>query len=75
MKINKQQLSALSALPDEALWREIVRMGAEHGIKIPADPPSHEELMRLRGIIADPDKLRMSDAIRAVNDYKKKYMK
>lgn len=75
MKINKQQLAALAALPDEALWQEIVTMGAKHGIKIPTEPPSHEELLRLRGIISDPDKLRMSDAIRAVNDYKKKYMK
>ena len=50
-------------------------MGKEHGINIPKTPPTHEELERLRGVIGDPDRMRMSDAIRVVNDYKKKYMK
>lgn len=75
MKFDKQKLAALSALPDAALWEEIVKMGKEHGISIPKTPPTHEELERLRGVIGDPDRMRMSDAIRVVNDYKKKYMK
>lgn len=75
MRFDKQKLAALAALPDDKLWEEVVRMGKEHGITIPQTPPTHEELERLRGVIGDPDKIRMSDAIRVVNDYKKKYMK
>lgn len=75
MRFDKQKLAALAALPDAELWAQIVQLGKEHGISIPPTPPPHAELERLRGVIGDPDKMRMSDAIRVVNDYKKKYMK
>ncbi len=70
MRINKQQLDRLVALPDDELWQQIVALGNSHGFKLPEKTPPHEELMKLRGIV-NGGKISLSDAARILNEYRK----
>ena len=72
MKIDKEKLAALAALPDDKLWGEVVRVAATHGIKLSATPPSAEEMERLRGAIRGGARLNLTEAVRIVNDYNKR---
>ncbi|MBQ8528522.1 MAG: hypothetical protein IJ459_02165 [Clostridia bacterium] len=70
MKINKEQIEAMVALPDDALWREIVKIAAGYGIALPEATPSHGDLEKLRGAVSG-SRLNMSDALRVLNNYRR----
>lgn len=70
MKFNKEQLDALIALPDDALWAEIVRMARGYGFKLPEKTPEHSELEKLRDT-ARGAKVNVSDALKLLNNYRK----
>ena len=67
MRINKDKLLELAALPDEALWREIVSVGRAHGFSLPERTPPHEELEKLRDTVRGA-KINVGDAIRLLNN-------
>ena len=71
MKINKQQLEALLALPDDQLWREAVRMAASYGISLPKETPPKEQLDKLRGV-AGSGRISARDAFRLISEYKRR---
>ena len=71
MKIDKEKLAALAALPDEKLWGEVVALAASHGFKLSATPPPADEMRRLRGAILNGAKLNIAEAARIVNQYKR----
>ena len=70
MRVNKEQLEALAALPDDMLWSEIVRVAAGYGFTLPKTVPSHGELDKLRETVRG-DKLNVSDALKLINNYRK----
>ena len=70
MRFNKSQLEALAALPDDRLWDEVIKIASGFGYSLPKNPPSHEELEKMRDIVRG-DKINPSEALRLVNQYKK----
>ena len=72
MKINKEAIERLAALDDRELWLEIKKIAGEYGIKLTTKEPSHEELEKIRAIVRGGN-LSMTDAMRLVSEYKKKY--
>ena len=70
MKINKEELERLAALPDEELWGFIVSLGRSHGFELPEGVPPHAELERLRGAVRG-DRINYRDALKVLNGYRK----
>lgn len=69
MKINKEKLDALCALPDEELWREVQKIAATYGLKLPDKTPSKEEMQKMRSTVCGT-KINLSEAIKLINSYK-----
>ena len=72
MKIDKEKLTALVALPDDKLWAEVKKIAISHGITLPDSPPPHEEMERLRGAVSGGARLNLAQAVRVVNDYRRR---
>ena len=73
MKLDRQKLEQLAALPEDALWQEVRRMVGEKGIRLGATAPNHEDMVRLREVFLTSSPLSMVDGARLINEYKKKY--
>ncbi len=70
MRFDKRQLEALAALPDDELWREVVKIASSYGYSLPTTTPSHENLEKMRSVVRE-QKINPSEAIRLLNQYKK----
>ena len=70
MRIDKAQLEAIAALPDEKLWATVVSMAKSYGFTLPEKTPPHEELEKLRGAV-NSEKINVSEALRLLNNYRK----
>ena len=71
MKIDKEKISALAALDDNALWTQIRTIANSHGFKLPQTTPKHEQMEKLRFAITGSDKINLTDAIKILNQYRK----
>jgi hypothetical protein len=71
MRFDREKLEALAALPDEKLWAEVVRIADMYGYSLPKETPSHTDLEKMRGAVRS-DKINVSEALKLVNQYKKK---
>lgn len=71
MRFDREKLEALAALPDEKLWAEVVRIADIYGYSLPKETPSHTDLEKMRGAVRS-DKINVSEALKLVNQYKKK---
>jgi len=71
LKIDKEKLSALAKLEDDALWAEIKTIAAQHGFKLPDATPSHDQLEKLRAAVCDTDKINLMGAMKIINKYRK----
>ena len=72
MKINKEQLKALSQLPDATLWNTIRETAAKHGYNLPEKAPSGSDMEKIRSAMRVGEKINLSDAIKLMNSYKNK---
>ncbi len=70
MKIDKEKINALCALPDDALWAEIVKIGAEHGFTLPQNTPSHGDMEKIRGA-ASGRGINLASALRIIDSYRR----
>lgn len=70
MRIDKSQLEAIAALPDDKLWATVVSMAKSYGFTLPEKTPPHEELEKLRGAV-NSEKINVSEALRLLNNYRK----
>lgn len=70
MKLDRDKLLEMVALPDDQLWQKIVEIGKGHGFTLPTATPPHEELEKLRGIAKDGSKLNIVGAMKLINKYK-----
>ena len=75
MRINKEKIERLAALPDEELWKEIRSMLSKHGIHLPDRIPSHEDMKRLRDAFVLGEGISPMEAARFIGEYKRKYMR
>lgn len=70
MRFNKDQLDRLISLPDAELWNEVRRLASGYGLNLPSDTPRHEEIEKLRSAVRG-NKVKLSDAMRILNTYRK----
>ena len=70
MRLNKDELMALTRLPDEQLWQKIRSMASGYGLNLPSQTPSHNELEKLRSAV-NGSKINLSEAMRLLNNYRK----
>lgn len=70
MRINKEKLEALTNLPDDKLWAEIVSIAASYGFSLPRETPPKETLDKLRCAVSG-DRLNVGDAVKVLNKYRK----
>ena len=70
MKINKEKLEALAALPDDMLWKEIVNAAATYGFAMPKETPPHEKLEQLRDAVRG-QRVNTAEALKILNSYRK----
>ena len=71
MKIDKQKLAEVVALPDKELWEMIRQLAASHGITLPERVPPHAELEKVRSALSHGASPNIAEAIRVVNSYRK----
>lgn len=72
MKFDANALHALTAKNDRELWAAIRMIAAKNGLSLAEEAPPPSEMERLRGILSGAEKLSPSDAMKIVNDFKKK---
>ena len=70
MRFDKAKLEALTAMPDDKLWAEIVKIADGFGYSLPKQTPPHDELEKMREA-ARCQKINVSEALKLVNKYKK----
>ena len=71
MRFDREKLEALASMPDEKLWAEVVRIADSFGYSLPRETPPHSELEKMRSA-ARAEKINVADALRLVNQYKRK---
>ena len=71
MKIDREKIKTLCALPDEELWAQIVTIGAEHGFELPKAPPKHEDMEKLRGAVNSGARFNLTAALKIIDNYRK----
>ena len=71
MKIDKEKLAGIVAMPDEELWAMIRSVVRSHGIKLPEKCPPHEELEMVRAALSHGASPNIAEAVKVVNNYRK----
>ena len=71
MKIDREKISAMCALPDDELWAQIVKIGAEHGFELPKATPKHEDMEKLRAAANSGARLNLAAALKIIDNYRK----
>lgn len=72
MKIDKEKLRAISEKSDAELWQTISGIAKSHGYNLPEKAPGKDEMQKIRSIMQSPEKLSMKDAVKLMNEYKKR---
>ncbi len=72
MKIDKDKLSALMEMSDGELWCEIRKIAKNHGFTLPEKTPEHSEMEKIRGAVSGGAKINLGEAVRLLNDYKRR---
>lgn len=72
MNINKDELRALSNLPDAQLWESIGKIAKDHGYSLAEITPSPKDLEKIRSVLRGGESISMRDAARLLNSYKRK---
>ena len=72
MKIDRDKLKAMCEMSDAELWREIRRVAGSHGFTLPEKTPEHSEMEKMRGAMSGGAKLKLGEAVRILNDYKRR---
>ena len=71
MRIDTEKIKAMCALPDDALWAEIVRIGAEHGFKLPSSTPPHNDMEKLRAAVSGGARAGLGSALKIIDSYRR----
>lgn len=71
MRLDRDKLVSMVALPDDELWKMVVEIGKGHGFILPDKTPPHEEMEKLRSIARDGAKMNVAGALKILSKYKK----
>ena len=71
MRLDKDMMERLLKQDDESLWKSIVSIAKSKGVTLPQKTPNPEEMKKLRGVLANPDKIDMVQAMKLLNQYRK----
>ena len=71
MKLNQDMVKRLCGLDDGALWAEIRKIAGGYGLKLPDKTPTKAELRKVREAL-NLGEIRTADAMRLVNEYKRR---
>ena len=71
MRIDKEKVKTLCALPDEELWAQIVSIGREHGFTLPKSVPSHTDMQKLRDAVNGGTKINLAAALKIIDNHRK----
>lgn len=71
MKLDRDMLEKLLKQDDDGLWKSIVDTAKSKGITLPSQTPPPGEMQKLRGVLANPEKIDMITALRLLNRYRK----
>ena len=72
MKIDKEKLAELSEKSDFELWNTITSIAKSHGFNLQSTTPSKAEMDKIRALMTSADKINMRDAIRLMQEYKRR---
>ena len=72
MKINNEKLARLADLNDKELWESMLGIAGNHGQKISAPMPPHEDMERIRRILRGEERISLGEAMKLISSYKKK---
>lgn len=70
MKLSRQELESIAAMPDDKMWVEVRKIASSFGFELPSDTPPKKDLDKLREL-ALGNKISPMEAARLVNYYKK----
>lgn len=71
MRLDRDKLENMIALPDDELWAAVVEIGKSHGFTLPEKTPPHDELEKLRSIARDGSRMSLAGALRILSKYRK----
>lgn len=71
MRIDKERIKTMCALPDDELWAQIVSIGAQNGFTLPSTVPSHADMQRLRDAVNGGTKINLAAALKIIDGYRK----
>lgn len=69
MKINREKIEALCAMPDDELWREVQKIASGYGFKLPDKVPSKEDMQKMRNAVCGT-KINLTEALKIINNYR-----
>ena len=72
MKLDKEKLAELSQKSDGELWEIISDVAAKHGYTLPKGTPQKAEMEKIRAIMGSADKINMREAMRILQEYKRR---
>ena len=72
MKIDKEKLKELSGKSDAELWGIITGIASKHGYNLPQNPPERAEMEKIRAIMGNVEQMNMRDAMRILQEYKRR---
>ena len=75
MKIDKDKLNALAALPDEELWKTVRGIAKSHGFNLPEEAPPHAEMEKMRAAVFNNSTPAVGEALKLINDYRRRAKK
>lgn len=75
MKIDKEKLAELAAMPDDKLWSTVREIAGAHGFTLPSKPPEHDELEKMRAAVLGGNTPAVGEAIKMINDYRRRAKK
>ena len=72
MKIDGDKLKSMCEMSDSALWCEIRNIAAKHGFSLPEKTPEHGDMEKIRGAVSGGAKIKLGEAVKILNDYKRR---
>lgn len=72
MQINREMLAKMASMDDTRLWQQIRAVAENYGYTLSENQPSHAELEKMRSLMRGDVQISPKDAVRLVNQYKKR---
>ena len=72
MRIDKDKLDALCRMPDDELWCEVCKIAKSYGFTLPNNTPSKSDMQKLRGAVSANGKINLANAVKILNEYKRR---